>query len=373
MKKVLGMLLVMMLVMSMVLVGCAPKQEAAPAAPADQGQEDAANSNEALSGDTEEPLDTSGDEGGYTIGVVTKIAGNPFYDACLKGLEEAAAENGDTVIMQGPSDATAELQIELINNFIAQKVDCILVAANDPDALAPSLKKAVDKGIVVVSFDSDVAADARTVFVNPADPRQTAISQVKGAKALTGGEGKIAILSAAATATNQNAWIEFMKEELEKDEYAGLELVTVVYGDDKADKSYQEANGLFKSYSDLKCIISPTSVGIVATGKAITDAGLIGEVYLTGLGLPSEMAEYIENGAAPAVYLWNPVLLGYVSQHVAHAVLAGDLTGEVGEEVSVGNEGTRSVTENAAGTNEIILGDLFEFNQENISEWKSVF
>lgn len=369
MKKVLLVLLSLTLVVSGLFAGCAPK-DAAPEESADKSPE-AVEPVEDDKG-TDEGSDQTA-KSGYTIGVVTKIAGNPFYEACLQGLEKAAEENGDTVIMQGPSDATAELQIELINNFIAQKVDCILVAANDPNALAPSLKKAADKGIKVVSFDSDVAPDARTVFVNPADPRQTAISQVKGAATMTGGEGKIAILSAAATATNQNAWIEFMKEELEKDEYAGLELVTVVYGDDKADKSYQEANGLFKSYDDLKCIISPTSVGIVATGKAITDAGLTDQVYLTGLGLPSEMAEYIENGAAPAVYLWNPVLLGYVSEYVAHAVLAGDITGAVGDAVSVGTEGDREVTANDAGANEIILGELFEFNKENIAEWKTVF
>lgn len=368
MKKVLLVLLSLTLAVGL-FAGCSDTADKQPADDVDQPS-DAGSDVEEPSGDGE---GTEPEKSGYTIGVVTKIAGNPFYEACLEGLEKAAAENGDTVIMRGPSDATAELQIEIINNFIAQKVDCILVAANDPEALAPSLKKAADNGIKVVSFDSDVAADARTVFINPADPRQTAISQVKGAAAMTGGEGKIAILSAAATATNQNAWIEFMKEELEKEEYAGLELVTVVYGDDKADKSYQEANGLFKSYEDLKCIISPTSVGIVATGKAITDAGLVDQVYLTGLGLPSEMAEYIENGAAPAVYLWNPVLLGYVSEYVAHAVLAGDITGAVGDTVYVGNEGEREVTQNDAGINEVILGELFEFNQDNIADWKSVF
>ncbi len=103
-------------------------------------------------------------------------------------------------------------------------------------------------------------------------------------------EGEVAILSATAQATNQNTWIEWMKKEWAKPDYGKMQsCVSTVYGDDVADKSYRETQGLIKAYPNLKGIVAPTSVGIVAAAKAVADAGLVGKVYVTGLGLPSEM------------------------------------------------------------------------------------
>jgi rhamnose transport system substrate-binding protein len=100
--------------------------------------------------------------------------------------------------------------------------------------------------------------------------------------------GDVAILSASATATNQNTWIEEAKKVLPN--YPGINVVGTVYGDDLADKSYREAQGLMQTYPNLKAIIAPTTVGILAAAQAVTDAGKIGQVNVTGLGLPSEMA-----------------------------------------------------------------------------------
>ncbi|TIO70612.1 MAG: rhamnose ABC transporter substrate-binding protein, partial [Mesorhizobium sp.] len=84
------------------------------------------------------------------IALVVKSLGNGFFDAANKGAEEAAKELGDVdVIYTGPTKATAEAQIEVINSLIAQKVNAIAVSANDADALVPVLKKAMDRGITV--------------------------------------------------------------------------------------------------------------------------------------------------------------------------------------------------------------------------------
>ncbi len=106
--------------------------------------------------------------------------------------------------------------------------------------------------------------------------------------------GEVAVLSATATSTNQNTWIEEMNKVLPN--YPNIKVVGTVYGDDLADKSYREAQGLMQTYPDLKAIIAPTSVGIVAAAQAVTDAGKIGQINVTGLGLPSEMAGAVELG-----------------------------------------------------------------------------
>jgi rhamnose transport system substrate-binding protein len=148
---------------------------------------------------------------------------------------------------------------------------------------------------------------------------------------MIGGKGEIAILSATSQASNQNLWIDYMKKELTLPKYKDVKLVKVAYGDDLRDKSVSETEGLLKSYPNLKCIIAPTTVGIAAAGKVITDKGLIGKVFITGLGLPSEMASYIENGACPYMYLWNPIDVGYLGAYTATALVSKKITGKVGD------------------------------------------
>jgi rhamnose transport system substrate-binding protein len=312
-------------------------------------------------------------EEGYTIAMVVKNLGNPFFEAAEKGGKEAAEELGAEFIFQGPSTPTAEGQIEIIDALIAQKVDVIAITVNDPDALVPVCQKAMDAGIKVVTWDSAVSPEGRDIFVNQADMEAIGRIQVQMVAEMIDYEGQIAVLSAASTMANQNTWIEWMKEELKDPKYENMELVTVVYGDDLREKSYTEAQGLFKSYPDLKGIISPTTVGIAATGRALTDAGLCGKIALTGLGLPSEMAEYIESGCCEAMALWNPIELGYMATYVAHLMASGEITGEPGETLTVGKLGERTILDDGAGGGMVMLGPPFEFNAENIGDWKDVY
>ncbi|HEY64774.1 MAG TPA: rhamnose ABC transporter substrate-binding protein [Caldilineae bacterium] len=309
---------------------------------------------------------------GYKIAIVVKNLGNPFFEAVNRGAQEAAKELGDEIIFQGPATPTAEGQIEIIDALIAQKVDAIAVSANDPDALVPVGKKAMDAGIVMISFDSGIAPAGRQLHISQADMETIGRVQVQMIAEQIGYEGQIAILSAASTMTNQNTWIEWMKEELKDPKYSKMELVAIVYGDDLREKSYNEAQGLFKSYPDLKGIISPTTVGIAATARALQDAGLCGKIKLTGLGLPSEMAEYVKNGCCEEFALWNPVDLGYLTAYVAHRMLAGEITGKAGETFEAGRLGEYTIQVDGDDVY-IVLGPPFRFNAENIDEWAKVY
>ena len=197
------------------------------------------------------------------IALVVKSLGNGFFDAANQGAQEAAKELKNVeIIYTGPAKATAEGQIEIINSLIAQKVSAIVISANDPDALAPSLKKAMDRGIKVISFDSGVRKDGRMMHLNPSSNTLIGEKLVKMTQEAIGDSGEIAILSATAQATNQNIWIDEAKKVLTQPAYKNLKLVSVVYGDDQTDKSYREAQGLFKSFPKLKAIIAPTTVGV---------------------------------------------------------------------------------------------------------------
>ncbi|WP_304225129.1 rhamnose ABC transporter substrate-binding protein [Gracilinema caldarium] len=305
------------------------------------------------------------------IAILVKSLGNGFFEAVRDGAQEAAKELGDVeIIYQGPSSATAEGQIEIINNLIATKVDAIAISANDQDALVPAAKKAMEAGIKVISFDSGVAEAGRILHLAPSDTELIGRSQMRLMGELVNWEGEVAILSATAQATNQNAWIEYMKKEIQENpKCKNMKLVAVVYGDDSSDKSYREALGLFKSYPNLKGIISPTTVGVAATAKAIQDQGLTGKIQLTGLGLPSEMKAYVENGVSKAIALWNPIDLGYSSTYICYNLVNGKNTGKEGDSFTAGRMGTIKVGPKGLA----IMGEPFTFTKDNIAKYAAMF
>ena len=350
--------------LSLTLIGCPPAEEAV---------EEPTPTEEPTT--TEEVVEVAPKEGPFTIAIVVKHSGNPFFEAAEKGCLEALAEfgEGDELIFQGPEVSTVEGQIEIIESLITQNVDAISISANDPDALIPVCKKAMDAGIVVTTWDSAVGPEGRHLFINQADMEQIGRIEVQMMAEMIDYEGQIAILSAGPTMTNQNTWIMWMEEELKDPKYEKIELVATVYGMDEREKSYTEALGLFKSYPNLKGIISPTTVGMGATARAIKDEGLVEKVVLTGLGLPSEMAEYIKEGICPEMALWNPIDLGYLSTYVTRLIVSGEIKGEIGDKFTGGKLGEYEIVDEGNGGKMVLLGPPFKFNAENIDEWKDVY
>ena len=301
------------------------------------------------------------------IALVVKALGIGFFEAANKGAQEAATELGDVeIIYTGPTDTTAEGQIEVINSLIAQGVDAIAISANDPDALVPTLKKAMERGITVISWDSGVAAEGRQMHLNPSSSALIGNTIIKLAADHMPDGGDVAILSATSTSTNQNIWIEEATKVLPN--YPGINLVATVYGDDLADKSYREAQGLIATYPNLKAIIAPTTVGILAASQAVTDAGLIGKVNVTGLGLPSEMAGAVESGATVSFAIWNPIDLGYAATMLAYNINKGATT-EPGAKIGMGRMGEATLDDKG----EAAMSDPFTYDKSNIAEFKSVF
>ncbi|SPF81629.1 rhamnose ABC transporter substrate-binding protein [Pseudoprimorskyibacter insulae] len=302
------------------------------------------------------------------IALVVKALGIGFFEAAAKGAEEAAAELGDVeIIYTGPTDTTAEGQIEVINSLIAQGVDAIAISANDPDALVPALKKAMQRGITVISWDSGVAPEGRQMHLNPSSNALIGNMIIKLAADHLPDGGQVAVLSASATATNQNIWIDEMNKVM--GDYPGIEVVTTVYGDDLADKSYREAQGLMQSYPDLDAIIAPTSVGIVAAAQAVADAGKVGQINVTGLGLPSEMAGAIDSGASKSFAIWNPIDLGYSAAMIAHALATEAATAEPGAAIPMGRMGSVTLDDTNSGA----MADPFVYDSSNIEQFKSIF
>ncbi|MFU8852055.1 rhamnose ABC transporter substrate-binding protein [Micromonospora sp. SL1-18] len=305
---------------------------------------------------------------GLKVTFLPKQVNNPYFETSdNQGGKSAVEEFKGKYAQTGPSEASPSAQVSYINTLSQQGSDVIVISANDKDAVCGALTEAKAAGAKVVTYDSDTKPECRDAFVNQATSEGIAKSQIKLISDAVGPEGgEIAILSATANATNQNAWIEMMKTELAKPEYSKLKLVATVYGDDQDEKSFQEAQGLLSKYPNLKGIISPTTVGVAAAARYLSGSSYKGKVQLTGLGTPNQMREYVKDGTVKAFALWNPADLGYLAAYAGGALASGIITGKEGEKFTAGKLGEYTI----GADGEIVLGDPFEFNASNIDQFK---
>jgi rhamnose transport system substrate-binding protein len=304
---------------------------------------------------------------GLKIAFLPKQVNNPYFDTSdNKGGKVAVGEFGGTYSETGPSEASPSAQVSYINTLSQQKTDVIIVSANDKDAICGALNEARQAGAKVVTYDSDTQPNCRDLFINQATADGIAASQIKLISDAVGPDGgEIAILSATANATNQNAWISMMKTELNKPEYSKLKLVDTVYGDDDDQKSFTEAQGLLAKHPNLKGIISPTTVGVAAAGRYLSGSTYKGKVQLTGLGTPNQMRAYVKDGTVKAFALWNPADLGYLAAYAGAALASGLITGKEGDKFKAGKLGEFTVGSGAT----VLLGQPFTFNAGNIDQF----
>jgi rhamnose transport system substrate-binding protein len=301
---------------------------------------------------------------GLAIAFLPKQLNNPYFAVADAGGEKAVGEIDGEYSEVGPSEASASSQVSYINTLTQQGADVIVTSANDPNAICSALDQARAGGANVVTFDSDTSPECRDLFINQATPDGIAQTQIDLMAEQIGGSGQVAILSATANATNQNAWIELMKS-YAAEKYPGLEIVTTVYGDDEDEKSFQETQGLLQTYPDLKGIISPTTVGISAAARYLSGSEYKGKVFLTGLGTPNQMREFVQDGTVTGFALWNPEELGYLAAYAGAALAAGQITGAEGETFEAGELGEYTV----GADGEVVLGDPTVFNADNIDDF----
>ncbi|MFE7857433.1 rhamnose ABC transporter substrate-binding protein [Streptomyces sp. NPDC057403] len=302
---------------------------------------------------------------GLTVGFLPKQVNNPYFTSADKGGEKALTELGSKYKEVGPSSATDTAgQVSYVNTLTQQQVNAMAVSAQDPGALCTALKQAMKNDIKVVTYDSDTKPDCRNAFVSQASAEDLGRTEVQLLAQQIGYKGEIAILSAAQTATNQNTWIGYMKDELKDPKYKNVKLVKIAYGNDDAQASFQQTQGLLQQYPNLKGIISPTTVGIKAAAQYLSGSKYKGKVKLTGLGTPNDMRKYVKNGTVDGFELWDPAKLGDLAARTAVALSSGQITGKEGETFKAG-----STTYTIGKDGVITLGKPTVFTAKNIDQF----
>jgi len=311
--------------------------------------------------------DNASDGGGGssdTFVFLPKNLGNAYFDTSDNAGKAAIEGWGGTYQEVGPDKASPDAQVPFINTAAQQGVAALIVSANDKEAICDALNEARDAGVKVVTFDSDVNPECRDLFINQATAEGIAKVQVDMISEQIGDSGEVAILSAAANATNQNAWIADMEKQFAAD-HPNITLVDTVYGDDDDQTSFDKTAALLQAHPDLKGIISPTTVGIAAAARYLSTSDAKGKVMLTGLGTPNQMREYVEDGTVKEFALWNPGDLGTLAAFAAKALVDGDIKGDEGDTFTAGDLGEFTV--DADGS--VLLGEPYRFNADNIGDF----
>src|SRR3954451_13110971 len=306
----------------------------------------------------------SGGDDAMTVTFLPKNLGNPYFDTSDKGGKTAVTEFKGKFEEVGPQEASPDAQVQYINTAAQQGVKALVVSANDPKAIGDALNEARDAGTKVVTFDSDTEPQYRDLYVNQASAEGIAKTQVDLVTKEIGDSGEVAILSASANATNQNAWIKLMKADLAKN-HPNFKLVDIVYGNDDDQTSFDKTAALLQSHPNLKGIISPTTVGIAAAARYISTSKSKGKVMVTGLGTPNQMRKYVKDGTVKSFALWNPADLGYLAAYAAKALVDKDIKGDQGDTFPAGKLGKYTV----GAESSVLLGDPFVFTKANIDKF----
>ena len=297
-----------------------------------------------------------------TIALMPKSKGNAYFISCKQGADQAAKELGVELIFDGPTDPDPAKQNEIVENWITLGVDGIAVACENKEGISTALRKAKQKGIKVITYDSDAAPDAREFFVNQATPEGIGYTLMDEAARLTDSDGEFAIITASLTAANMNEWRKCIEARL-AEKYPKMKLVTVRPCDDLKDKAQSEATALLGAYPNLKLIMAICSPAVPGAAEAVKQAGKTGVVKVIGLGLPSENRRYVKDGVTQSVILWKTIDLGYLTVQSATALVKGDLKPGA-TTFNAGRLGQMEIKGDS-----ILLGKPFIFNKDNIDQF----
>ena len=258
----------------------------------------------------------------YTIATIVKLDGIAWFDRMREGVKKFGRETGHKCFLLGPAQADAALQVQIVEDVIAQGVDAICVVPFSVEALEPVLRKARSKGIVVVSHEASNQINADAI-IEAFDNFTYGAHLMDHLAHYMGGKGQYAVFVGSLTSKSHNEWIDGAIAR-QKEQYPQMELVTERIEEyDNQNLAYEKTKELIKAYPELRGIQGSASTTAAGAGLAVEEKGLQARLAVVGTGLVSQCRQYLESGSTKLISLWDPADAGYVMNKIAVTLLDG--------------------------------------------------
>lgn len=334
------------------------------AACGDSSNNDTSTNTDNNSTTTNNDSDGNGD---WTIALVPKDSTNAWFVRMEEGVKQFAADTGLNVFQKGPAKTDAAMQVQVIQDLIAQGVDALAIVPVDPAALEPVLKEAMDKGIVVVTHEGSTQQNMH-YDIEAFDNAGYGAYIMDNLAAAMGEEGLYTTMVGHVTNASHNEWADAAVAH-QKEKYPNMTLLEAearVESEDDQERAYERAKELFKKYPDLKGILGTSSKDAPGVAKAIDELGLIGKKFTVGTGMPNESKQFLESGAMSAATLWDPKDAGYALLSLAVKVLNKE---PIENNLDLGIEGYDNL-QFAEGSTKVLLGEgWINVTNENVDSF----
>lgn len=292
------------------------------------------------------------------VAMVPKLVGLSVFKANQQGAEQAAKMLNISFLYTGPVTASAQGQVDVFNSLIARRFSVITTTSNNPTQLAPALRRARKQGIKVVSYDSDVAPDARDFFIQNTNYAAHGKALVDAVAKYTGGDAQVAILSSTPDATIQNEWINALKTYMAS-AYPKMKIVTTQYGQSSPSQSLTAGLNILQANPNVTGIIAPDGAAEVGAAAAVEKLGMTGKVFVTGCSDPDSIRQYVKSGIIRESPLWDEVKEGMLVMYVAR--LAANKAIQPDGTFTAGDLGTFTAKDRV-----IVFSEPLVFTKDNI-------
>jgi simple sugar transport system substrate-binding protein len=297
-----------------------------------------------------------------TIATIVKISGIQWFNRMDEGVKKFAADTGDNAFQVGPAKADAQLQVQLVEDMIAQGVNAIAIVPFAPEAVEPVLKKAMDAGIKVVAHEASAIQNADydiEAFQNAAYGEHL----MKALGECMGGKGEYAVFVGSLTSKSHNEWVDaaiaYQKANFPDMKMVGSKNETF----DDQQQAYAKTQELLRAFPNVRGFQGSASTDVGGIGLALEERGMAGDTCVMGTSLPSIASQYLETGAVDMISFWDPALAGYAMNKLAVMLINGE---PVTDGMDLGVEGYNKL----ALDGKVLYGQAWvDVTKENIAEY----
>ena len=277
----------------------------------------------------------------WQIATVVKVDGIAWFDRMRAGVEQFGRDTGHDAWMVGPSQADAAAQVQLVENLIGQGVDAICIVPFSIEAVEPVLKKARDRGIVVIAHEASNLVHA-DIVIEAFDNRAYGAKLMQELGSRTGGQGKYVATVGSLTSQSHMEWIDgavaYQKEHFPQMQ----EAVRRVESYDDAEVAYNKLKEVLTAHPDLRGIIGAPMPASAGAGRLIAERGAKGKIQFSGTGLVSVAGQYLRDGDIQYIQFWDPAVAGYAMSVLATMRLRGH-NAEIKAGLDLGLDGYHSL------------------------------